>query len=50
MLEKLEWIRGRYEELGMLLSQPDTVADQAEWRALMKEHAQLEPLMQAGDQ
>ncbi len=49
MLEKLEWIRGRYEELGMLLSQPETVADQAKWRSLMKEHAQLEPLMQAGE-
>ena len=49
MLEKLEWIRGRYEELGMLLSQPDTVADQTRWRALMKEHAQLEPLMQAAE-
>ncbi len=49
MLEKIEWIRGRYEELGMLLSQPETVADQARWRALMKEHAQLEPLMQAGE-
>ena len=49
MLEKLDWIRGRYEELGMLLSQPDTVADQEKWRALMKEHAQLEPLVQAAE-
>ncbi|MCL2810519.1 MAG: peptide chain release factor 1 [Clostridia bacterium] len=49
MLEKLEWIRGRYEELGMLLSQPDTVVDQTRWRALMKEHAQLEPLMLAAE-
>ena len=47
MMEKLEWIRGRYEELNMLLSQPDTVADQERWRALMREHAQLEPLMRA---
>lgn len=50
MFEKLEWIRGRYEELGMLLSEPDVVSDQERWRGLMKEHAQLEPLVQVGEE
>ena len=47
MLERLDWVRGRYEELSMLLSQPEVVADQARWQRLLREHAQLEPLFQA---
>ena len=47
MLERLDWVRGRYEELSMLLSQPEVVADQARWQCLLREHAQLEPLFQA---
>ena len=44
MLSKLDWVHPRFEELGALLSEPDVVADQDRWRALMKEHSQLEPL------
>lgn len=44
MLEKLDWVHPRYEELGALLSDPDVVQDQEKWRALMREHSQLEPL------
>ncbi len=47
MLDKLDWVFGRYDELSMLISQPDVVADQQRWRTLMREHAQLEPLFQA---
>ena len=47
MLERLDWVKGRYEELSMLLSQPEVVADQARWQRLLREHAQLEPLFQA---
>ncbi|MDR3050113.1 MAG: peptide chain release factor 1 [Oscillospiraceae bacterium] len=47
MIEKLDWVLGRYEELAMQLSQPDVAADQDRWRKLMREHAQLEPLAQA---
>jgi len=47
MLDKLDWVRPRFEELGALLSDPDIVQDQEKWRALMKEHSQLEPLDQA---
>ena len=44
MLSKLDWVHPRFEELGALLSEPDVVSDQEKWRALMKEHIQLEPL------
>ena len=44
MLDKLDWVLPRIEELGALLSDPDIVSDQEKWRALMKEHSQLEPL------
>ena len=44
MLDKLDWVHPRFEELGALLSEPDVVSDQERWRALMREHSQLEPL------
>jgi len=47
MLDKLDWVAPRLEELGALLSDPDVVADQEKWRALMREHSQLEPLGKA---
>ena len=47
MLDKLDWVHPRFEELGALLSDPDVVSDQEKWRALMREHSQLEPLDQA---
>ena len=47
MLDKLDWVHPRMEELGVLLSDPNVVQDQEKWRALMREHSQLEPLDQA---
>ena len=47
MLDKLDWVHPRMEELGALLSDPNVVQDQEKWRALMREHSQLEPLDQA---
>lgn len=44
MLHKLDWVHPRVEELGVLLSDPAVVQDQERWRALMREHSQLEPL------
>ena len=44
MIDKLDWVHPRLEELGALLSDPAVVADQEKWRALMREHSQLEPL------
>ena len=47
MIEKLDWVLPRYEELGAMLSEPDVVQDQERWRKLMREHSQLEPLCAA---
>ena len=47
MLDKLDWVKPRLEELGALLSDPEIVADQEKWRTLMREHSQLEPLAAA---
>ncbi|NYZ61683.1 peptide chain release factor 1 [Luteimonas deserti] len=44
---KLEALAERREELERLLSDPATVADQARFRALSREFAQLEPLASA---
>ena len=43
MLEKFDWITGRYQELSEAVSQPDIIADQTLWQKLLKEHAALEP-------
>ena len=47
MLDKLDWVQPRLEELGALLSDPGVVGNQEKWRALMREHSQLEPLAAA---
>ncbi|MDL2236073.1 peptide chain release factor 1 [Christensenellaceae bacterium OttesenSCG-928-L17] len=49
MLSKLETIKQRYEQLGAALAQPDAMADQAAWRAMVKEHANLEEIVQLYD-
>ncbi len=45
MFEKMDELVHRYEELGMRLNDPSTIADQASWQKIMKEHAQLGPLV-----
>lgn len=47
MLDRLDWVLPRFEELGVMLSQPEVAQDQTRYRALMREHSQLEPLAQA---
>ena len=47
MIDRLDWVQPRFEELGALLSDPDVVQDQEKWRRLMREHNQLEPLCAA---
>ena len=44
MLNGLDWVHPRLEELGAMLSDPLVTQDQEKWRALMREHSQLEPL------
>ena len=41
---KLEALAERHEEIGLLLAQPDVIADNARFRALSQEYAQLEPV------
>ncbi len=41
---KLEALAERHEEVGRLLSEPGVLADNARFRALSKEYAQLEPV------
>lgn len=49
MLERLKQICARYEELGRDISSPDAMADMDAWRAMVKEHAQLEPIAQKSE-
>jgi peptide chain release factor 1 len=41
---KLEALSERHEEIGLLLSQPDMLSDNARFRALSQEYSQLEPV------
>jgi peptide chain release factor 1 len=47
ILERLQQVSSRYEEIGLLLSQPDVYSDQNRYRDLSKEYAQLEPLVKS---
>ena len=47
MFEKFDWMIGRYQELSEAVSQPEIIADQALWQKLLKEHASLEPAVNA---
>ena len=49
MNERLLAILQRYHALGELLSSPEAMSDMNAWRALVKEHAQLEPLAQKSE-
>ena len=45
MFEKLGAVEKRYEELTKLISDPEVIANQAEWQKLMKEHASIEDIV-----
>ncbi len=47
MTEKFQWMQEQYNELSEAVSQPEIIADTARWQRLLKEHAQLEPAVQA---
>lgn len=49
MLEKLETIKRKYEQLGESLAAPDAMADQNAWRAMVKEHADLSEIVEKYD-
>jgi len=45
ILARLESVSERHEEIGHLLGEPDTMADQNRFRDLSKEYSQLEPVV-----
>ena len=46
MFQKLETVEKRFEELTQKISDPEVIARQNEWREYMKEHAELEPIVE----
>ena len=44
MLAKLEQLQARHEEVAALLSDPEVINDQSQFRMLSKEYAKLEPI------
>ena len=46
MFQKLEDVEKRYVELTKKISDPEVIADQAEWQKLMKEHSSIEEVVQ----
>ncbi len=49
MIEKLEKIINRYNELTTLVSDPQVIADNNKWKKLTKEHSSLMPLAELYD-
>ncbi|NLC44411.1 MAG: peptide chain release factor 1 [Clostridiales bacterium] len=45
MLEKLNFIEDRYEELSHVIADPEVIARQEEWQRLVKEHSSLEEIV-----
>jgi peptide chain release factor 1 len=45
--ERLQQVSSRYEEVGLLLSQPEVFSDQNRFRDLSVEYSQLEPLVKS---
>ena len=45
MLDKLNFLGERYLELNNKISDPDIIADQDQWKKLVKEHSHLEPIV-----
>ena len=46
MLEKLEEMSVRFQELNQKLSEPDVINDRALWQELAKEHSVLSEIME----
>ncbi len=47
MLDKLERLKHRYEEVETLIADPDVLKDQKRYRSLMQEHAYLSEIVEA---
>ena len=46
MFDKLENVEKRYEELNAKISDPEVIANQSEWQKYMKEHADIEEVVE----
>ncbi|MBR6252605.1 MAG: peptide chain release factor 1 [Clostridia bacterium] len=46
MFDKLENVEKRYEELNEKIADPEIIADQNEWKKLMKEHSDITPVVE----
>ena len=46
MFQKLEAVEKRYEELNKLISDPEMIAKQSEWQKLMKEHSDIQEVVE----
>ena len=46
MFRKLDDVEKRYDELTEKISDPEVIARQNEWKVMMKEHAELEPIVE----
>lgn len=47
MLDKLQLLEERFKDLEFKISDPEVIAVQSEWQRLMKEHAEMAPVVQA---
>ena len=45
MLEKLDFIEKKYKELTDRMMDPELINDLPEWQRVMKEHADIEPIV-----
>jgi peptide chain release factor 1 len=45
MLEKLDFIVEKYNDLSFKISDPEIISNQKEWQKLMKEHAEITPIV-----
>ncbi len=46
MFEKLEDLLGKYKDLSMMISDPNVIEDMNRWKALMKEHSDMTPIVE----
>ena len=46
MFQKLEDVEKRYEDLTIKISDPEVIAQNKEWQKMMKEHAELTPIVE----
>lgn len=46
MLDKLQFLQEKYEDLSVKIGDPDIISNQNQWKKLVKEHASLEPVVE----